>query len=113
MYNHLVGEDLDPALFKALGDGNRVALLKELSRMGGTATVSEAAACCPVDMSVVSRHLAILRGVGAVRAEKQGREVHYTVDHAALAAALRAAADTLEACCSGDCCSDEEEDGTR
>ena len=70
---------IDPALFRALGDPNRVALLATLGRSGRPTTVTEAADCCPVDLSVVSRHLAVLREAGVVRAAKQGREVHYTV----------------------------------
>jgi len=89
---------LDPALFRALGDPNRVALIARLGRSGRPTTVSEAADCCPVDLSVVSRHLAVLREAGVVRAAKQGREVHYTVSRD-LAASLRALADALEACC--------------
>ncbi|MFH1330717.1 MAG: metalloregulator ArsR/SmtB family transcription factor, partial [Actinomycetota bacterium] len=90
---------LDPALFRALGDPNRVALVAHLGRSGRPTTVSEAAECCPVDLSVVSRHLAVLREAGVVRATKQGREVHYTVSHRSLAATLRALADALDACC--------------
>lgn len=90
---------LDPALFRALGDPNRVALLAGLSRSGRPTTVSEAAECCPVDLSVVSRHLAVLREAGVVRAAKHGREVHYTVSHRSLATILRTLADALDACC--------------
>ncbi len=70
---------IDPALFRALSDPNRVALVARLGRSGRPTTVTEAADCCPVDLSVVSRHLAVLREAGVVRAAKQGREVHYTV----------------------------------
>jgi len=90
---------LDPALFKALGDPNRVALVAHLGQSGRPTTVTEAAECCPVDLSVVSRHLAVLRQAGVVQAEKRGREVHYTVSHHSLAATLRSLADALEACC--------------
>jgi ArsR family transcriptional regulator len=89
---------IDPALFRALGDPNRVALLATLGRSGRPTTVSKAAECCPVDLSVVSRHLAVLREAGVVRAAKRGREVHYTVSRD-LAASLRALADALDACC--------------
>lgn len=90
---------LDPALFKALGYPNRVALFARLGRMGRAATVTEAAECCPVDLSVVSRHLSVLRRAGVVQAAKHGREVHYSVSHHRLAATLRSLADALEACC--------------
>ena len=94
---HLEGL-LDPAVFRALGDPNRVALIARLGRSGRPTTVTEAADCCPVDLSVVSRHLAVLREAGVLRAAKQGREVRYTVSPD-LAASLRALADALDACC--------------
>lgn len=90
---------IDPGLFKALGDPNRVALLAGIGRSGRPTTVSEAAACCPVDLSVVSRHLAVLRRAGVVESAKSGREVRYTLSPATLAASLRSLADALEACC--------------
>jgi ArsR family transcriptional regulator len=89
---------LDPAVFRALGDPNRVALIARLGRSGRPTTVTEAADCCPVDLSVVSRHLAVLREAGVVLAAKQGREVRYTVSPD-LAASLRSLADALDACC--------------
>ena len=89
---------LDPVLFRALGDPNRVALLSRLGESGRPTTVTEAAGCCPVDLSVVSRHLAVLRDAGVLRAAKQGREVRYTVAPG-LSTALRALADALDACC--------------
>ncbi len=92
-------ELLPPAIFKALGDVNRVALLCELAERRQPCTVSEASECCPVDMSVVSRHLATLREAGIVEAEKRGRKVYYTVRCAELASSLRAIADALESCC--------------
>jgi DNA-binding transcriptional ArsR family regulator len=90
---------IDPGLFKALGDPNRVALIAGIGRLGRPTTVSEAAACCPVDLSVVSRHLAVLRRAGVVESAKSGREVRYTLSPAALAATLRSLADALETCC--------------
>jgi DNA-binding transcriptional ArsR family regulator len=52
---------------------------------------------------VVSRHLARLREVGIVAAERRGREVHYqlTTD---LAGTLRAIADALDVCCPPGAC---------
>jgi ArsR family transcriptional regulator len=101
-------ERLDPALFKALADPNRIVLVARLSGLGGAPTVTEAASCCPVDISVVSRHLGILRDAGVVEARKHGREVHYRVEHADLARRLRELADAVEACCDADCCRESE-----
>jgi ArsR family transcriptional regulator len=95
---------LDPAFFKALGDPNRIILVARLAGMGHPSTVTEAAGCCPVDLSVVSRHLAVLRDAGVLRAEKRGREVHYTLPHREVAATLRAVADAIEQCCEPGCC---------
>jgi ArsR family transcriptional regulator len=72
--------------------------------MDHPSTVTEAAGCCPVDLSVVSRHLAVLRDAGVVKAEKHGREVHYSLPHRELADTLRAMADAVERCCEPGCC---------
>ena len=90
---------LDPGLFKALADPNRVILIARLGEQAGTTTVTEAAECCPVDVSVVSRHLSILRDAGVVTAQKEGRQVKYRVEHTALAQRLRDLADAIEGCC--------------
>ena len=86
-------------IFKALSDPNRVALVARLAAAGREATVSELAACCPTDLSVVSRHLAVLRSAGVLEAEKRGRQVHYRVRYGALSRALRSLADAIEECC--------------
>jgi ArsR family transcriptional regulator len=100
---------LDPAFFRALGDPNRIVLVARLAGLDHPSTVTEAAECCPVDLSVVSRHLAVLRDAGVLRAEKRGREVHYTLPHREVAATLRAIADAVERCCDPGCCDDTQE----
>src|SRR5512133_2451727 len=90
---------LSPDLFRALGDPNRLAILVALSDGGSERTVSDVARCCPVDLSVVSRHLRTLRDAGVVEARKQGKEVLYRVRFDALVGILRNLADALEACC--------------
>ncbi len=97
-----VGEAARAGFFKALGDPNRVALLVRLAEIGRPCTVSQAAGCCPTDISVVSRHLALLRDAGILKAEKRGREVYYSVRYAELVAALRRIADAVEGCCPAD-----------
>jgi DNA-binding transcriptional ArsR family regulator len=94
-----VGRILDPRFFRALGDPNRIHLLARLARCRGPCTVSQLAACCPVDLSVVSRHLTILRDAGILEARKRGKEVFYTVRFDTLAGALHRMADAIEACC--------------
>ena len=88
-------------LFRALADPNRVALIAWLARQRGPKTVSEivASGCCPVDFSVVSRHLQTLRDAGAVEAERSGREVRYRLGVTSLVHTLRHLADLLERCC--------------
>ncbi len=93
---------LSPGLFRALGDPNRLAILVALSEGGRERTVSEVASCCPVDLSVVSRHLRTLREAGVLEARKQGKEVLYRVRFDALVAILRNLADALEGCCPPD-----------
>ena len=90
---------LDPRLFRALCDPTRIAILARLAAICGSATVNGIASCCPVDLSVVSRHLGVLRDAGIVAADKRGREVHYRVRFPELAHTLRGLADALEACC--------------
>ena len=88
-----------PDLFKALADPNRIALLARLATGGSAATVSELAACCPIDLSVVSRHLKILDRAGVVESERRGKRVLYRARIAHLAGLLRELADALETCC--------------
>lgn len=92
---------LEADFFKALGDPRRLAILLRLLRLGRAANVSEIAACCPTDLSVVSRHLARLRSAGVVTAQKTGKEVYYSVPCDRLADVLRAMADAIRACCPG------------
>ena len=87
------------SLFRALSDPNRITLLGHLATCCGPQTVTEAAACCPTDLSVTSRHLAILRDAGIVEATKRGRQVFYSVRYQALSKTLREMADAIDACC--------------
>src|SRR5665811_809023 len=93
-----LGVVLESGLFNALADPTRVAVLAALLD-GNEATVGEVAQCCPVDFSVVSRHLGVLREAGVVRSSKHGREVRYRPQITALVDSLRALADSLERCC--------------
>lgn len=95
---------LDPALFKALGDPTRVKLLACLIKCGRACSVGEVAECCSVDLSVVSRHLAVLERAGSVTSEKKGRAVFYAAQHERLATILRDLADAIQACGGVDGC---------
>ncbi len=89
---------LDPALFRALGDPTRVAMLACLIKCGRECAVNEVAACCSVDLSVVSRHLQALARAGVVDAHKSGRTVSYSVRYDTLCRRLRDLADSIEQC---------------
>ncbi len=90
---------LSPRLFKALSDPKRASLLVRLAGERGPRTVSHIADGSGVDLSVVSRHLAVLREAGVIRCVKQGKEVRCTVETGRVARLLRDLADALEACC--------------
>ena len=94
-----IDELLDSQFFKALSDSSRLSVLSRLAAVGNHKTVTEIAACCPQSMSVVSRHLKVLKESGIVQAEKQGKEVFYSFRNKAVAAQLRQLADTIETCC--------------
>lgn len=90
---------LDAGLFKALGDATRLKLLGCIAKCGRACSVSEVAACCDVDFSVVSRHLQTLERADILVCRKDGRTVWYGVKYGRLCRALRDLADAVEQCC--------------
>lgn len=90
---------LSPKLFKALSDPRRLALLVRLAEAREPRTVGVVAQGSGVDMSVASRHLAILREAGIIACEKRGKEVYCVVQSRQVVKVLRDLADALEACC--------------
>ncbi len=98
-----VDDLLDPTLFKALGDPTRLRLFGCLVKCGRACSVTELAACCSVDLSVVSRHLSLLEDAGILTATKKGRTVSYSVRFTDLAGSLRALADAIDSCCPANC----------
>ena len=99
---------LRTGLFKALCDPNRVAILADLAAAGAPRTVGQIAEPLPVDLSVVSRHLAVLREAGVLAANKRGKQVYYTVRYQGLAATLRAMAAAIDACCPAETAAEED-----
>lgn len=94
-----VDDLLDPELFKALCDPTRLRMAACLMKCGRACSVTEIAACCHVDLSVISRHLRVLARAGVVDAVKRGREVYYAVRFQHLIGVLRSLADAVEQCC--------------
>jgi DNA-binding transcriptional ArsR family regulator len=92
-------ELLAPQLFRALADPRRLSLLVRLADERRPCTVGQLADGSGVDLSVVSRHLAVLREAGVITCEKRGKEVWCTVQTGAVAQILRDLADALETCC--------------
>jgi len=96
---------LSPRLFKALADANRVRLVLQLAACGRSCTVGELAECLTVDVSVVSRHLALLREAGVLQSTKEGKQVRYSLRYGEVAMTLRQIASAIDACCpKGTCC---------
>lgn len=89
---------LDPEFFRAFCDPARIALIAHLAASPRPLTVTQAATCCGVHISGVSRHLAVLRRAGVLSSKKAGREVYYELDTDALADNLRSIARALEVC---------------
>lgn len=69
------------ALFRLLGDPQRVRLLCALLE-AGELCVCDLAACLGVAESNVSHSLRLLRTAGVVRNRRAGRMVHYSLDDA-------------------------------
>ena len=64
-------------VIKALAHPTRLFMVDELSRQEHC--VHELTVKVGVDVSTVSRHLAVLKGVGIVRDEKRGLQVFYSL----------------------------------
>lgn len=87
---------LDPGLFKVLGEPTRARVLACLIKCRRPCSVTELAACCSIDFSMVARHLSALARAGVLRANKQGRTVWYEAPAGELAGRFRALADAIE-----------------
>ena len=94
-----LAELLSPRLFKALADPKRLSLLVRVAEERSPSTVSHLAKGSGVDLSVVSRHLAMLREAGIIKCDKHGKEVLCTLQTDVVVRTLRQLADALECCC--------------
>ncbi len=75
-------------LFAALGDGQRLRMLRRLAADGPCAlrTLAEESA---ISRQGVTKHLRTLERAGLVSARKHGRELHFAIERERLAAAER------------------------
>ncbi len=65
-------------IIKAMGHPTRLFILDELAG-AGERCVCELTEMVGADMSTVSKHLAVLKGVGIVEDERRGSQVFYTL----------------------------------
>jgi DNA-binding transcriptional ArsR family regulator len=71
-------------LFRTLADPTRRAIFERLCREGEQ-TVGALTARAKVSQPAVSKHLAVLKEAGLVRAAQDGRQTHYSAQLGALA----------------------------
>jgi DNA-binding transcriptional ArsR family regulator len=76
------------AVFEALADPTRRAVLRDVAEHGSR-TATELAADLPVSRQAVAKHLTVLRAAGLVAPARTGRETRFTATLAPLAEAGR------------------------
>ncbi len=81
------------AVFSAIGDPTRRAIVERLSR--SDATVNELASPFSMTLQAVAKHIRILEGAGVIRKKKIGRSYHCALNRAVLTEA-RSWLDDLE-----------------
>lgn len=67
------------ALFKALSDRHRLAILLALARAEGPLCVGDFVDVVPLNQPTISHHLKLLRDAGLVEVQRQGTRAHYTL----------------------------------
>lgn len=72
------------ALFKALADPHRLAILATLGSMADEVCVCDFTSALPLNQPTVSHHLKVLREAGLVTSERRGTWVYYRLAPAAL-----------------------------
>jgi DNA-binding transcriptional ArsR family regulator len=81
------GPDAEQAVFAALADPTRRAVLRSIAT-GEASTQTELAARLPVSRQAVRKHLALLEQAQLVDAERSGREVRFQATPAPLGGAI-------------------------
>jgi len=69
----------EAALFKALGDPHRLAILATLAKASDPVCVCDFAAALPLNQPTVSHHLRLLREAELVAAERRGTWMYYSL----------------------------------
>jgi len=67
----------DAALFKALGDPHRLAMVATMARAEDEVCVCDFTGALPLEQPTVSHHLRLLREAGLVTCERRGTWVYY------------------------------------
>lgn len=83
---------------KALAGESRIQILL-LFTDARPRTVNEIASAIDLGQSTTSEHLALLKRVGILLSERQGKEVYYRPDVAYIQSFLKELSNTLERCC--------------
>ena len=93
------GDDFsqEAALFKALGDPHRLAILSTLSQAEEEVCVCDFTDALPLNQPTVSHHLRILRESGLVTCDRRGTWVYYRLDAGAKRLLKNALKSVLEA----------------
>jgi ArsR family transcriptional regulator len=73
--------------YRTLSDATRLRIVEQLARR--ELTVTEVARSLRMSQPLVSWHLHRLKGTGLVRMQRNGREVHCSLDHARLQEYMR------------------------
>jgi DNA-binding transcriptional ArsR family regulator len=84
MSDHASAND---AVFSALADPTRRALLQTIAEQPAS-TATALAAALPITRQAVNKHLSALADAGLLDREREGREVHYTITPAPLTGAV-------------------------
>ena|SRR5688572_8932672 len=74
-------------IFKVLADPTRLRILTALAE-NGSLCVHELTTWLGMQQSAVSHQLRLLRGARLVRGQREGREIHYSIDDAHVLALL-------------------------
>ncbi len=69
------GYEVRAGIFKALAHPSRLFIVEQLA--AGERCVGDLAEMIGADVSTVSRHLAVLKNAGILRADKRGLQVYY------------------------------------